>query len=271
MADGKLLVVVIRTPKSDRYLPIESLFKDDQRFKLEYIEASMTPSYSEVSNRSIAYSTKIFEYFQGRKLTPEEIGCADSHNRARKIVKENRFGGVILEDDARIIDVDSLFQEAYMFLNIKKNTTSVLNLTGFRNLSKKKVSQISFTRILTQPDLAVGYALTSLASHYLLNANCPITDVADWPQSKCNYYISNLRKVIHGDLDTKSLIDSNEIGFRRRPKINIKFKNTLFILFLRKSNGGITFKNYFLNVILLSILWRTEKIRLILSGFRVTK
>ena len=67
------------------------------------------------------------------------------------------------------------------------------------------------------------------------------------------------------------MIDINEIGFRRRPKINIKFKNTLFILFLRKSNGGTTFKNYFLNVILLSILWRTEKIRLILSGFRVTK
>jgi hypothetical protein len=271
MADEKLLVVVIRTPKSDRYRPIESLFKDDQRFRLEYIEASMTPSYSEVSNRSIAYSTEIFERFQGRKLTPEEIGCADSHNRARKIVKDDGFGGVILEDDARIIDIDSLFQEVNRFLKIKKDTTSVLNLTGFRNLSKKKVSQISFTRIWTRPDLAVGYALTSLASHYLLNANCPVTHVADWPQSKCKYYISDLRKVIHGDIDTKSLIDNNAIGFRSRPKIKYKFKNTLFILFFRKSGTSITFKNYFLNVILLSILWRTEKIRLNLSGFRVTK
>ena len=107
MADGKLLVVVIRTPKSDRYLPIESLFKDDQRFKLEYIEASMTPSYSEVSNRNIAYSTEIFEYFQGRKLTPAEIGCADSHNRARALIKSHTGGGVILEDDARIINIVS--------------------------------------------------------------------------------------------------------------------------------------------------------------------
>jgi hypothetical protein len=271
MAYEKLLVVVIRTPKSDRYLPIESSFKDDQRFRLEYIEASMTPSYSEVSNKNIAFSTEIFEYFQGRKLTPEEIGCADSHNRARKIVKNNRFGGVILEDDARIVDIDSLFQEVNMFLNIKKNTTSVLNLTGFRNLSKKKVSQISFTRILTQPDLAVGYALTSLASHFLLNANCPITHVADWPQSKCNYYVSDLRKVVHGDLNTKSLIDRNEIGFRSQPKKNTKFKNTFFILFHRKGKRGTTLNYYFFNIILSSILWRTEKIRLILSGFRVIK
>jgi hypothetical protein len=271
MADGKLLVVIIRTPKSDRYLPIESLIKDDQRFNLEYIEASMTPSYSEVSDRSIAYSSEVFEYFQGRKLTPEEIGCADSHNRARKIIKDNHFGGIILEDDARILDIDLLFQEVNMFLNVKKNTASVLSLTGFRNLSKKKGSQISFTRILTQPDLAVGYALNSSASHNLLNANCPITNVADWPQSKCNYYVSSLRKVIHGDLDTKSLIDTNELGFRSRPRKNLKFRNFFFILFLKKSPGEITFKNYFLNVIIPSILWRTEKIRLILFGFRVTK
>ena len=271
MADGKLLVVIIRTPKSDRYLPIESLIKDDQRFNLEYIEASMTPSYSEVSNRSISYSSEVFEYFQGRKLTPEEIGCADSHNRARKIIKNNRFGGVILEDDARIIDIDLLFQEVNMFLNVKKNTASVLNLTGFRNLSKKKGYQISFTRILTQPDLAVGYALNSLASHYLLNANYPITNVADWPRSKCNYYVSSLRQVIHGDLHTKSLIDINELGFRSRPKKNLKFMNFFFTLFLKKRPEEITFKNYFFNVIIPSTLWRTEKIRLILFGFRVTK
>jgi hypothetical protein len=85
MAEGKLLVVVIRTPKSDRYLPIESLFKDDQRFKLEYIEASMTPSYSEVSNRTIAYSAELFEYFQGRKLTPAEIRQKAIDDRNKKL------------------------------------------------------------------------------------------------------------------------------------------------------------------------------------------
>ena len=270
MDDRKLLVVIIRTPKSDRYIPIDSLLKDDQRFNLEYIEASMTPSYSEVSNKGISYSSEVFEYFQRRKLTPEEIGCADSHNRARSIIRDNSFGGIILEDDARIIDVDLLFQEVNMFLAIHKNTASILNLTGFRNLSKKKSSRISFTRILTQPDLAVGYALNSLASQYLLNANYPITDVADWPRSKCKYYVSSFRKIVHGDFNTKSLIDSNELGFRSSPRKNLKFKNFLFILFLKKSKK-IRFRNYFSTVIISSILWRTENIRLIILGFRVTK
>ena len=271
MTDEKLLVVVIRTPNSDRYLPIETLLKGDKRFELEYVEASMTPTYLDVKKNNIAYSTEVFEFFQGRKLTPEEIGCANSHNRARNIVKNNQLGGVILEDDARILDVHLLFREVNTFLNIKKNTSSVLNLTGFRNLSRNRVSQNNFTRIFTQPDLAVGYVLTSLASSNLLNANCPITDVADWPKSKCDYYISSSKKVIHGDLDTKSLIDKNNTDFRSRPKINIKFKNTLIILFVKRTKGGLSFKNYFLKVIFSSILWRTEKIRLILSGYRVTK
>ena len=39
MGEGKLLVVVIRTPKSDRYLPIETLFKDEITPFSDHMEA----------------------------------------------------------------------------------------------------------------------------------------------------------------------------------------------------------------------------------------
>ena len=236
MANGKLLVVVIRTPKSDRYLPIESLFKNDQRFKLEYIEASMTPSYSEVSNRRITYSTEIFEYFQERKLTPAEIGCADSHNRARDLIKSYATGGVILEDDARIINIDSFFIMATEFLSSQNSKLSILNLTGFRNIGleaskNRSTNNNRYIKLWGSPDLAVSYALTQKAAAELLISNTPIMGVSDWPHSKCYYFVPLIPLVRHGDKNTHSIIDSTKNNFRISKSLTNKLIDFLFIKF----------------------------------------
>ena len=267
MADGKLLVVVIRTPKSDRYLPIESLFKDDQRFKLEYIEASMTPSYSEVSNRRITYSTEIFEYFQGRKLTPAEIGCADSHNRARDLIKSYASGGVILEDDARIINIDSFFIIATDFLSSQNLKSSILNLTGFRNIGlvtsrNRSTNNNRYIKLWGSPDLAVSYALTQKAATELLISNTPIIGVSDWPHSKCYYFVPLIPLVRHGDKNTQSIIDSTKNNFRISKSLTKKLIDFLFIKFFINKPKNINLFGFIRYIYIKKINWHVDYFRI---------
>jgi GR25 family glycosyltransferase involved in LPS biosynthesis len=267
MAEGKLLVVVIRTPKSDRYLPIESLFKDDQRFKLEYIEASMTPSYSEVSNRTIAYSAELFEYFQGRKLTPAEIGCADSHNRARDLIKSHADGGVIMEDDARIINIDSFFKMATDFLLSQKSKLSILNLTGFRNIGletsrNRSMSNNRYVKLWGYPDLAVSYALTQRAAGELLKSNTPIMGVSDWPHSKCYYFVPLIPLVLHGDKSTQSIIEPSKNTFRVGKSLTKKLIDFLFIKFFINKPKNIKLINFIRYIYIEKINWHVDYFRI---------
>ena len=267
MANGKLLVVVIRTPKSDRYLPIESLFKNDQRFKLEYIEASMTPSYSEVSNRRITYSTEIFEYFQGRKLTPAEIGCADSHNRARDLIESYATGGVILEDDARIINIDSFFIMATEFLSSQNSKLSILNLTGFRNIGleaskNRSTNNNRYIKLWGCPDLAVSYALTQKAAVELVKSNTPITEVSDWPTTQSNYFTPLVPLVWHGDSNTHSFIDSTKSNFRNDTNFAKKLLKLTFVKFFIKKPKGVQLSDFIRVIYVKKLNWHADYIRI---------
>ena len=271
MSDGRILVVVIRTPYSNRYIPIEALLRDDYRFKIRYVEATMAYSYRDLLSKNISFSHEKFELCYGRKLSPAEIGCAESHNRAREVIQSSLSGGVILEDDARIKNVDHFYNSVSIFLAQKSNSHSVLNLTGFRNLNLKSYKSKFYNRIFVHPDLAVGYALTALAASALHHANLPISSVADWPRSRCKYYVPNIVSIDHGDSNTSSLIDSNTSFIRVKPKFSFKLKQFIIILFFFRLKDRVTLSEYFSNVVSTRVLWRIEKIRLTLIGFRNSK
>jgi GR25 family glycosyltransferase involved in LPS biosynthesis len=270
MADGRLLVIVIRTPNSDRYRPIESILKNDKRFELEYIEASMTPTYHDVKSRNIAYSTEIFEYFHGRKLTPPEIGCADSHNRARNLIQYSSNGGVILEDDARVIDVDLLYNVSFLFLNSNQGFKSILSLTPFNRLIKNQNKKIKIIRVLGTTDLAVAYALTPSAAKSLIKVNQPIASVADWPKSTCKFHITNVQSITHGDSNTKSTIIVDEKDFRNDYAFKLKL-NQFFLLTMHKRPPNLKLQEYLNVVFMKRIFWYFEKVRLLVIGFRPKK
>ena len=267
MADRKLFVVVIRTPNSDRYLPIKALLKNDKRFELEYLDASMTPTYLDVTSRDIAYSTEMFEFFHGRKLAPAEIGCADSHNRARKLIQNREDGGVILEDDARIINVDSFFIMANKFLSSQVLNLSILSFTGFRKIGLKSsrnklLEKNEFIKLWGSPDLAVSYALTKKAATELLKSNQPIIDVSDWPETACTYFVPLQPVIHHGDAATASLIDHTEASFRNGETIYKKlFKFTLIYFFFKKPIG-IKFSDFVNLVHLKSLKWHMDYIKI---------
>jgi GR25 family glycosyltransferase involved in LPS biosynthesis len=267
MSVDRIFVVIIRTPNSDRSLVIEDLLKNDSRFEIRYIEASMTPNFSDVTRMNIDYSTKVFEYFWGRKLTPAEIGCADSHNKARKLIQDKPNGGVILEDDARIFDIDSFFTTVEYFLKNNRTNLSVLNLTGYRKLNLELVkvnsnNKSKYIRLLGKPDLAVSYALTKPAAFELLNSNSPITTVADWPVSKCNYFVPLIPIVIHGDSNSRSFIDYDEKNFRVSKNLKSKLFDFTFISYVLKKESSIKLGLYITYVYKDRICWYLDYIRM---------
>jgi len=273
MADGKLLVIIIRTPNSDRYLPIETMLKNDKRFEIEYIEASMTPTYHDVRSKNIAYSTEIFEYFHGRKLTPAEIGCADSHNNARQIIQNQSDGGIIVEDDARIINVDTFFEMASKFLLSQNFNQSILNLTGFRQIglehsSNELPKNNRYIKLWGSPDLAVSYALTKKAAIELLKSNQPIMNVSDWPATECKYFVPLIPIVHHGDFITSSLIDSTESNFRNDKTFSKKLLKFTLIEFINNKPNDVKISDLIRFVYVKSFKWRLDYIKVKLKlGF----
>jgi len=263
----RIFVVIIRTPNSNRSLKIENLLKNDNRFEVQCIEASMTPNMSDVTRMNIDYSTKVFEFFWGRKLIPAEIGCADSHNRARKLIQDKPNGGVILEDDARIFDIDSFFATVTYFLKNNRSNLSVLNLTGFRkiNLELVKISlknKNNYFRLLGRPDLAVSYALTQPAALELLNSNSPITTVPDWPVSMCRYFVPLIPIVIHGDTNNRSFIDRDEKNFRVSKTLKSKLLDLLFLSYIRNKPTGLKLSLFITYVYKDRIFWHLDYLRI---------
>ena len=266
MVDRKLFVVVIRTPNSDRYQPIKVLLENDKRFEVEYLDASMTPTYVDVTSKGIAYSTEMFEYFHGRKLAPAEIGCADSHNKARKLIQNREDGGIILEDDARITNVDALFAMAINFLSSEKLNYSILSMTGFRQIglrnSSEQLLEINkYIKLWGNPDLAVSYALTTKSAAELLKSNQPVKDVSDWPVTKCKYFVPIIPLVQHGELNNNSLIDSTLSNFRDDESFVTKVMNLMFIKYLIKRPKGLTILLYFRMIYGKKIKWRFDYLK----------
>jgi GR25 family glycosyltransferase involved in LPS biosynthesis len=180
----------------------------------------MLATKSDLSESAIEFTQSYSKVFEGRELTYREIGCANSHNIARQMISENPLGGVILEDDARIIDIDEFFQISTRFLAMQFRNPSILSLTGFRLDKRANLSLLykdcSFIfRLLGKSDLAVAYVLTQKASKILYNANVPINSVSDWPESRCVYHALIGPVVLHGDQNTKSLISIDESNFRK--------------------------------------------------------
>ena len=259
----KISVVVIQTPNSDRHIPLTNLLVHDSRFYLIPLKATMLNSIDQLQFDSIPYNQAYFQFYENRKMSFREIGCAKSHNDARILISKIYQGGVILEDDARIVNMDDFYNQSRQFLDSHKNSLAVLSLTGFRGLSKKLVkSQKSHTLPLRgQPDLAVGYALTSLAASNLVEANSPITSVSDWPTSSCEFHTTLEPPILHGDASTISVIDMNG-NLRNGPSTLFKIKSLLFISYLKKAHLDINFKDYYERVFLRRLYWSIDLWRL---------
>jgi GR25 family glycosyltransferase involved in LPS biosynthesis len=124
--------IVLRTPNSDRYLPLLRSLKIEKRFEIKIVDSFMAKSYEDIKHRIDKFNPAIRNGFYGRALNASEIACAITHNIAREILSTSEVGGLIFEDDARIICLDGFYESAYNFLNSNLEKKSILNFTAFR-------------------------------------------------------------------------------------------------------------------------------------------
>jgi GR25 family glycosyltransferase involved in LPS biosynthesis len=239
-----LLVVLIETPNSNRSTPLVRILEHNPKFELIRLQASMFNAHSEIRNSQISLNMDRFEFFNGRVMTPQEIGCSLSHNMARKIIATSRNGGVILEDDARVRSLEDFYQIGTKFLSENCRKPRVLSLNMFRLNPKQNFDKDGYQPLIGKPMLAVSYALSPIAASILVDKNSPITTVSDWPNSRVRYYATFKEVVAHGDSESASTINIDDSPFRIGPNFLKKLSQILFIVYFRDKPKEVNFFSY---------------------------
>ena len=201
----KIPAVIISTPNSGRLLPLIDKLSATNTFEPILLTATMGENLKLPSE----YETRKELENYGRTLTQNERACAISHTQARDIIAESPIGGIIFEDDARILDLLSLEKSTVDFLLKYGETYSALGLVQYSRF--KKVSRPSFQiprfrRLLSEVPLAVATVLTKNAARKLTESASSSSQIADWPSSGCKYYFLAPGCVRHGDESSGTVI-----------------------------------------------------------------
>jgi hypothetical protein len=246
---SELLVVVIETPNSSRSQPLLKSLASDPRFKVVRLPACMVESYGELQDKGIEIDFTLFQTLHRRSMTPQEIGCATSHNVARKLILDSNGVGIVFEDDARIIDISTFFESVVEVLSSFTNTSGVLSLTRVVSTSGflHKQEKIKAYKLYGNPPLAVAYALTPSAAKQLVSNNTPVNYVSDWPDSKVKFFCLNKPLVNHGDEDTKSTIDIDGDMNRLERDWGFTFQKWFLVHYLLHARKYVPFYAYYRN------------------------
>jgi GR25 family glycosyltransferase involved in LPS biosynthesis len=264
-------VFVIRTPGSARADWLIQSLGQNSRIRLVLIEAVMIKTWEDMVENKLDVDENYFELIEGRKLSFREIGCAASHNEARLLAAQSTIGGVILEDDARIQNIDEFIQTSLNFLNEKLGFKEILSLTpittrvGAVDLNSKSAHK-RWLRLKGQAPLAVGYAITREAASELIKMNTPLKCVADWPRNSCRFYVLSLPLVIHGDESTQSTIDIEGTNFRNSVSFSKKFARIFFFSYVFGGRGKVNVKDYFYWVYLRRFYWLIDNFYIKIQG-----
>lgn len=262
---SSIQVVLIQTPGSTRANPLLRDLSHSEKIQISILPATMIHSQQDIHRLNIEIQQTRFKYFENREMRPPEIGCAYSHNLARGLISNTISGGVILEDDARITNLDIFIEVVNKFLLNQRGRPSVLNLTGL-NFSTQDLPETQgifappYFRILGHPSLAVGYALTAEAAKILRDANTPISTVSDWPASICRFYVTLKPLVLHGDGSTISTIEKLDYSFREGISLKHKLKLMSPKMILQFVNQGYGMRTYFKEVFYKRIAWRIDNV-----------
>lgn len=232
---NKLLVVVIDSG-TERSCALINQLKTNVELEVQTIAANMLRTDADLHFSNTEYSDFDSLKYMGRSLTFPEIGCASSHNQARSLLASSFDGGVILEDDARICDLDEFVTLARFFLLSREKSSAVLNLSNPVPLNGKcpelRQSDLYYVRRVSPAPLAVGYVATSLAAGRLLSNNEPIHYVSDWPGIGVSFFTAGHGLVHHGDGKTVSTIDPAQSSRRNERSFRKAFSVLLGIDFL---------------------------------------
>ena len=189
----KLNCYVIAAPESDQINPFMQLLCTDERLEVVLLDATMVYEDSEEYLKFRKFSQIDFRNRYGRFLLPGELGCSLSHNRARELVSHIPQGGIILEEDAEIMDLNLFVTTSMEFLETYKSRAGVLSFYN-NEYRFKRNTQAKFLgkwiRHFGGPSSTVAYAITQESATNLVMANMPVRFLADWPIARTSFYVA---------------------------------------------------------------------------------
>lgn len=226
----KLPLVIIVTPNSKRHVILKNQLLKSDKFEVILLKAIM--GYDLKSATEFTVKNELALY--GRRLTLNERACAISHRKAREIISKFQIGGVILEDDARIIDFDGFEKYVNSFLSRNINKKSILGLERYieNSIEIADHGKQYFIPIFAEIPRAVGYALTKVAAIDLANSSRNYSQVSDWPKSRCRFFVLSRGVIKHGDESSGTVIGDTP---KRIFKYTLRnFQYQIIRVFLRK-------------------------------------
>lgn len=225
--------------------------EQDNRIQVVRMDATMvyegSPEFLELSGESLA----AFQRLYGRTLLPGEVGCSLSHNRARYFASKNPFGALIIEEDARIQDLELFVTTTLEFLNARFGKNGILSFYNneFRFTRNNQPCILGrWIRSIGAPSSTVAYAITNKSAGVLFKKNSPVTFLADWPITDTCFYIATMDAVSHSDDSHLSQIgprSNRENGFTFSDRLKI----LTFIYYIDHKNQFSSFSEF------LSLLW----------------
>jgi hypothetical protein len=211
--------IIIQTPNSERFLPLFEVISMSKVFEPVLIVATM--GYSLPADNENIIQEEVLRY--GRVLTRNERACAVSHSEARNIIAQSRQGGIVFEDDARVIDLEHLERAAIGFLKKFSDTSSALGLLDYKNEHLGGCTHnlpLRFYKLLAESPLAVATVLTPIAASEVLKSAATSSQIADWPKSKCRFFILSDGCVRHGDITSGTVIGDTAMRVSgKKPKL----------------------------------------------------
>lgn len=152
----------------------------------------------------------------GRPLSTAESCCALAHRLAQERLAST--GGVILEDDAVVLDIQALADFATPVVDSKRSILLNFSTTRCAEDVNWNLTNNSTIRTIGPSALAVGYAASRSELNQLVNANYCLEHVADWPPTRSRHLRLKFPIVAHGFRDNESLIENtsnrNPTSFR---------------------------------------------------------
>jgi glycosyl transferase, family 25 len=164
----------------------EELEKSLSSVGLDYRKSKgVSGSFNSKPMKELA-NQKLAKALHGATLLDGEIGCAIAHLSVyEKFLKSKREWGLVLEDDARVVDGSALSQVLEKLDTLREGNPTIYLLFGAGILSSGRFHEVVpgylAWDLLITPGGSSGYVINRSAAQMILEQSLPIISPADWP------------------------------------------------------------------------------------------
>jgi GR25 family glycosyltransferase involved in LPS biosynthesis len=258
----RIKVIVVTVPGANRVRPLGQTLKSSStlihiKFNAVMYNRLMTQHKANFAKQRVLYS---------RELSDGEIGCAISHQIIQTKYKNGNEPIIVLEDDARIVDIKEFERVSREFVRDHAECDAILSLLAWspeKTVMTDKKSSQQVIKLFGRTPLTVGYVITPKAMESLSKANSDYSYLPDWPPTRTKFYVTRYGVIKHGDAATDSLIDKS--GRIKSGKL-IRALRLTFIPYFLNRDKFVGIYEYFQFAFKPAITWRLDRIRIHLSS-----